>query len=71
MSFNDDSALADLGSCIIRYQRNKHELDIFQLGTEADGFTPAHVIIAGDKSIERLLNLLSTPTTKLRAVTKE
>lgn len=73
MAFTDTTELADLGSCILRFNRVKHELDVFQLGTETDGFTPTHIVIAGDKSIERLLRLLSntTPAPKLKAVANE
>lgn len=67
MTFHDTAELADLGSCIVRYRRNKHELDIFQMGSEADGFTPQHIVISGDKSIETLCRVLA-PKDKLRPV---
>lgn len=66
MAFNDTSKLADLGSCIVRYRRNRNELDIFQMGSADDGFTPQHIVITGDKSIELLVSLLTE--TKLRSI---
>lgn len=68
MAFNDISELADLGSTIVRYRRNRHELDIFQIGTEADGFTPVHISINGDKSIEKLRSLLGESDSKVRQI---